>query len=210
MRRSLVIGKTNVGKTLFCVHFAKYLGIRELHWLVERAGGSTEDLKMTVEEAERTLSGPVAHRTREMQSIRMSFPRGKGIRELLLTDSTGLTDGVHPEATVREAMAQTLEALVGSTLVLHLVDAYDLGRAFAGETSQVSRESPLSEIDLQISKFAAQRNGYVVLANKIDLPGAEAGYRKLKERLPGLTVIPISALHQTGFREVKQHVWRMV
>ena len=39
MKPTVVIGKTNAGKTLFCVRFAAYLGIRELRWLMERTDG---------------------------------------------------------------------------------------------------------------------------------------------------------------------------
>lgn len=210
MKRSLVIGKTNVGKTLFCVHFAQFMGLKELRWLIERSDGRTEQRRMSVGEAERTLSDPIAHRTRDLQSINLEFARGKGERQLLLTDTTGLTDGVNPNLELREAMAKTLEALLSSSLVLHLVDAYEVARL----GPELATSGPLSgawnELDEQIARLGARKSGYLVLANKVDLPGAKEGYRRLKERLSGQTVLPISALHGTGFREVKQHVWKLV
>lgn len=210
MKRSLVIGKTNVGKTLFCVHFAKFMGLKEIRWLIERSDGRTEQRRMSVGEAERTLSDPIAHRTRDLQSVRIEFARGKGDRELLLTDTTGLTDGVNPDLDLRQAMAKTLEALLSSSFVLHLVDAYEIGRSGQGLTNSGALLGPWNELDEQLARFGAQKQGYLVLANKMDLPGADDGFRRLKERLSGQTVLPISALHGTGFREVKQHVWKLV
>lgn len=210
MRRSVVIGKTNVGKTLFCVHFAEFMGLRELRWLIERSDGRTEQRRMSVNEAERTLSDPIAHRTRGLQSIRLELPRGKTSRQLLLTDTTGLTDGVHPDSVLREAMAQTLQTLLTSNLVMHIVDAYEIGRMSDEQDAQGGWHGVWNDLDEQLSRYGSGKNGYVVLANKIDLPGAKEGFKRLKSRLSGQTVIPISALHGTGFREVKQHVWRLV
>ena len=50
----------------------------------------------------------------------------------------------------------------------------------------------------------------MILANKIDLPDAEAGVEKLRREFAGHVIIPISALHRQGFREVKRFVWRWV
>lgn len=208
MNRTIVIGKTNAGKTLFCIRFASYLGIRELRWLMERTDGKTEEKRMTAQEAEWALSDAAKHNTRCMQSLRVQVPRGKMDRELWLTDTTGLSEGVHPEPVVREAMAQTLEALVGANLILHVVDSAALGQSLQAGHSAAS--SPAWQtLDDQITDLGRQHRGYVVLANKIDLPGAREGYRQLCRRFSKQHVIPISALHGTGFREVKHHVWKL-
>ncbi len=209
MNRSVVIGKTNVGKTLFCIHFARYMGVRELRWLVERTDGRTEHKRMSLAEAERMLSGPEPHSTRNLQSVVVELPRGKGVRQLLVTDSTGLVEGIHPELTVREAMAQTLQAMLESDVILHVVDAADLGRRSRIEGSRGEADGlAWDPLDEQISSYGLQNSGYLILANKMDLPEAKQGYRSLCRRFSRHRVIPISALYATGFREVKQHVWR--
>ena len=211
MKKLLVIGRTNVGKTLFCVRFASYLGLKDLRFIFEDADGKTGQQHMSVREAERTLSDPLAHRTQRLQSLHIEFPRGKDNRQLLLTDTTGLSDGIHPEPKVRQAMAQTLLAMSAASVILHMVDAYELGKSVMvaqGEASSLPH-STWTDLDEQVVSFGASHEGYVVLANKIDLPGARRGYKRLSERLSKHKVIPISALDGTGFREVKQHVWRM-
>jgi GTPase Era involved in 16S rRNA processing len=209
VNRSVVIGKTNVGKTLFCIHFARYMGVRELRWLVERTDGRTEHKRMTLSEAERLLSGPEPHSTRNLQSVVVELPRGKGVRQLLVTDSTGLVEGIHPDLNVREAMAQTLQAMLESDVILHVVDAAELGRRSRTEGIKGEADGLAWDLlDEQISSFGLQNSGYLILANKMDLPEAKQGYRSLCRRFSRHRVVPISALYATGFREVKQHVWR--
>ncbi|GMA48879.1 hypothetical protein GCM10025857_02360 [Alicyclobacillus contaminans] len=206
MNRGLVIGKTNVGKTLFCIHFAKFMGIRELNWLVERTDGQTERRRMSVNAAEVELSDATPHRTRNLQSLAVEFPHKKGTHTLLLSDSTGLCDGIHPEASVREAMAQTLEVLFSARIVLHIVDAAQIGRRLMqGVGSGDAWWDPVEE---QLADYGGTQSGYIILANKMDLPEARSGYAALSKRFTRHRVIPVSALYATGFREVKQHVWR--
>ncbi len=210
MRQSVVIGKANVGKTLFCIYFAQYIGVREMTWLVERTDGRTEHVRTSPKSAAETLSGELPHKTRCLQSVCLDFARGKGVRQFLLTDTTGLTDGIHPEADLRRAMAQTLRAIVNADVVLHMVDAAAIGEVGLGrKPNRAAHEHGWSELDDQIAELGEHKSGYLILANKMDLPGAKQGYRELSKRFTRHRVVPISALHQNGFREVKQHVWRL-
>jgi len=61
-------------------------------------------------------------------------------------------------------------------------------------------------VDYQVALFAQMRGGYVILANKMDLPQAEKGLERLRLELPGHRILPISALNKRGFREVKDFV----
>jgi hypothetical protein len=206
VKRSLVIGKTNVGKTLFCIRFAQYMGIKELQWMVEHTDGSTEQNRMSLREAEHILSGPDAHHTRGLQSFAMEFPRGKGYRQLLMTDTTGLAQGIHPDVELRNAMAQTLQVMADAPLLIHVVDASSLG--WTGKHAGMETADAWDQLDEQVSRFGVRQPGYLILANKMDLPGAKMGYQRLRQRFTKQRVIPISAMHNMGFREVKQHVWR--
>lgn len=210
MRHSVVIGKANVGKTLFCIHFAQYIGVREMTWLIERTDGRTEHVRTSPKAAEETLSGELPHKTRCLQSVCLDFARGKGMRQFLLTDTTGLTDGIHPEVDLRRAMAQTLRAIVNADVVLHMVDAAAIGEAGSVEKGKhLGAEGAWSALDDQIAELGDHKSGYLILANKMDLQSAKRGYRELSKRFTRHRVVPISALHQSGFREVKQHVWRL-
>jgi predicted GTPase len=204
VKRSLVIGNANVGKTLFCLRFAAFLGLRQLRVFVERTDGKTEERLLTVEEAKQLLSGPESHHTRDLQTIALSVPRGKSNRQLLLTDTTGLTDGIHPDTEIRQAMAQTLSALASAHVILHVVDAARLG----SEASESGKSSAWKPVDEQLAEYGQGCDSYLILANKMDLPGAKAGYQHLCKRFGKHRVVPVSALYGGGFREVKQHVWR--
>lgn len=211
MKRSVVIGKANVGKTLFCIHFAAFVGVKEMTWLVERTDGQTAQYRMSPKAAEHELSGAFPHKTRCLQSVCLDFARGKGSRHLLLTDTTGLVDGIHPDAELRGAMAQTLKSIVDADVVLHLVDAAKIGESGASTSSSHGArvEGGWSTLDDQVARLGEHKDGYLILANKMDLPLAKAGYRELAKRFTRHRVVPVSALYNSGFREVRQHVWRL-
>lgn len=200
MKECLVIGKTNVGKTLFTLNFADYLGLKSLRIDTLFPDGSTTvgsyDLAAAV--AELTDSEP--HKTRCLQSVTLQLPAGKGKKRFVLTDTSGLIDHVHAEMDVRKAIAQTLAKIRQADVVLHLVDASAVGKRGAVEA--------LGEIDYQIAQFAQMRKSYLLLANKIDLTEARDGLFRLQGEFPGHRIIPVSALQRKGFREVKAFVTR--
>ena len=202
MKRCIVIGKANVGKTLFTLQFADYLGIDRLEITFEEPSGKrssrTYDLKTAIEE----LSSPEPHQTRRLQRIRLELPVGKGVKRFDIIDTSGLMEGIHTDASVRRAMAQTLAAVRDADLILHLVDA--------SRAAQDGVVRAVGEVDYQVAQFALAREGYLILANKVDLPGAERGLERIRQEFAGHPVVPISALSRQGFREVKRFVWRWI
>ncbi|RIV29313.1 GTP-binding protein HSR1 [Alicyclobacillaceae bacterium I2511] len=212
MRRSLMIGRTNAGKTLFCIRFAQNLGITKLVWHVERTDGSIERRQISLAEVESVLSASRVHHTREMQSLTLSVPRGKSDRQLLLTDTAGLDEGIHPDVSIRQGMAQTLQALVDADAILHVVDAAALGKSIRPEhldSGSASFDKEIwSSLDKQLAQYGLEHPGYVMLANKMDLPQGVTGYQTLCREYPKHRIIPVSALRGTGFREVRLHVWK--
>jgi len=202
VRNCLVIGRTNVGKTIFTINFAEFLGLHRMEVYFQLPDGTTRQRKYDVHAARTALSGEGDHKTRSLQSISLELPRGKGVRQFKLSDSTGLADGIHPDLEMREAMAQTLEELRRADCILHMVDASEIAKQGS------LRE--LGELDMQIAELGEGKHGYLCLANKVDLPEGQKGYRMLQKEMKGLNLLPISALHRLGFREVKEHVWRLV
>jgi len=63
-------------------------------------------------------------------------------------------------------------------------------------------------VDYQVAQFAQMRGGYLLLANKMDLEGAQEGLARLRREFVGHPIAPISALHKQGFHEVKAFVGR--
>jgi predicted GTPase len=198
----LVVGRPNVGKTMFCVNFAEFLGLHRLEVFYQLPDGTIRQRKYDLLAARHELSGLGQHKTRSLQSIQLDLPGGKGARKFKLTDSTGLTDGIHPDKGLREAMAQTLAELQATDCILHMVDL--------GEVVRAGGVRAMGELDLQIAELGSYKDGYAMLANKIDLPDAPKGLALLRKELKEARIIPISALYRQGFREVKEYVWRMV
>lgn len=202
MRNCLVIGRTNVGKTMFCINFAEFLGLKRMEVYFQLPDGTTRQRRYDMASARQELSDTGIHTTRSLQSIQLELPKGKGTRQFKLTDSTGLADGIHQDLEMREAMAQTLYELRNADCILHLIDASEIAR--------VGGLYRLGDLDVQIAELGARKSGYMCLANKIDLPEGQNGFKLLQKELKGLKVFPVSALYRQGFREVKEHVWRLV
>lgn len=183
-KSAIIIGRPNAGKTLFALQFAEFLGVKQ--WSLERAGEP-------VDPSERAhLVGPFPHTTRHVQAIGLTMRAGKRKAALRLLDTAGLTPGIHEDPSVRAAQAVTIRHLLGADLVLHLFDA--------------AAPDPIDEIDREVQ--AGAPGAYAILANKIDLPGAAEGVRRLRQAFGGRPLFPISALHKTGFREVAAYVAR--
>ena len=198
MKECLVVGKVGVGKTLFVLNFASYLGLSQTNITIEYPDGQIETKHYSIDSARRRLVGVDLHTTKSLQSIVIQVPAIKGVRRCLITDSSGLIDYIHPNINIRQAIAQTLSAIRQADLIIHVVDISQVGAHGV--------PSALGEVDYQVAQFAQMRGGYVILANKMDLPGSERGLSKLSLELPGHKIIPISALNKQGFKEVKAFV----
>lgn len=200
MNRCVIIGQPNVGKTLFALQFAEYLGMMKARIAFAEAGGRRWEAAYSVAAALTDLTSSEPHHTRQLQSLTLELPAGKGTKRFELVDTSGLVDGIHPDVAIRRAMAQTLSTVREAKVILHVVDAAALGMAGAINV--------IGQVDYQVAQFAQMRGGYLVLANKMDLPGAVDGLARLRREFVGHPIAPISALHKQGFKEVKAFVWR--
>jgi len=199
MKRCIIIGQPNVGKTMFALQFALYLGVAETRMAFAEAGGRRWERAVAVAEALGSLTGEDPHRTRQLQSLLLDLPAGKGRRQFELVDTSGLVDGIHPDPLIRRAMAQTLAAVRDAHIVLHMLDAAAAGRGGV---------QAIGEVDYQVAQFAQMRSGYLLVVNKMDLPEAPQGLKRIREEFVGHPIAPVSALHRHGFDQVKAFVWR--
>lgn len=192
----MVLGKPNVGKTLFSLRFAFFLGAEAVR--LARAGH--EERWASVEEAVRDLVSDRPHQTLELQRLTLELRGRKGSRRFELVDTGGLTDEIPPAPQVRQAQVETLGLLFQAGLLLHMLDASALGRPGAPEAP--------GEVDLQLYQFGRARGRYLLLANKMDREGAAEGWREARRRFAGVPMVPVSALTGQGFKEVKRHLRR--
>lgn len=201
MRHCLIVGQTNVGKTAFALSFAESLGLDKVEIVFTYPDGFATRQNYALSIARQELIGPTTHKTRCLQSMVLNLPAGKGVKQVTFTDTTGLTEGIHEEKEVRRAIAQTLQQVRDANLILHIVDAAQVGRQ--GESEQI-----LTEVDRQIASFAQSRGIYVLLANKMDQGSAQLGLSRIRALFPNQQIVPISALNRTGLKEVRAVVAR--
>ncbi|MCY0881073.1 MAG: GTP-binding protein, partial [Firmicutes bacterium] len=106
-----MIGKPNVGKSLFAVNFAAYLGVKELRMQVAAGDGIVHQQELPIDQARRQLVSHQYHKTLNLQEMAIDVAWGKSTRTLVLMDSVGIAEGIHEQAEIRQAMAATLEQL---------------------------------------------------------------------------------------------------
>ncbi len=192
MSSALLVGQPNVGKTCFLINFARYLGISQLNLLVRQPAGFMVNKSYQLETAEQELTSLKPHRTKQLQHIKLKLPAGKQDKQVKLFDSCGLVKGIHSQARVRKGMAQTLNQLFNSEIVLHMIDI-----------SKFNRQQGLERVDREIYEFLQNQTSYKIIANKIDLDYQQQRLRGLQELVGERMILPISALYQQGFKQVK-------
>lgn len=195
----LIVGKVNVGKTLFFLNFAEYLGLKNMEVTFRFPSGRTFNKSYRLDEARKELVGMGKNKTLCLQSVKIDVPVGKGKKKIDLVDTTGLVDGIHEENEVRRSMAQTISMLKNADLILHIIDGAQI---YQKEDFQL-----LDDIDYQIAQFAQLKGAYAIVVNKMDLSGAEEGLEKLQKEYIGYHILPVSSLLKDGFKEVKAFVW---
>ncbi len=199
MKKCLVTGMPNVGKTCFVINFAEYMGVKELKFHVRQRAGYTAINSYNLSEARKKLISVKENTTKEVQLIKLEINKGKTIRELQLIDSCGLSDGIHPDEEVRLAMARTLRLIRDTEFILHIIDIKNIKNDKKGKDI-------LLPVDRLILDYASMEKKYAILANKMDLSFAEMNLKILKKNIKDIIIIPISALYKEGFKEVKKMV----
>ncbi|HBQ94610.1 MAG TPA: hypothetical protein DD856_05845 [Sulfobacillus sp.] len=191
---ALVIGKPNVGKSLFVINFAAYLGTKEIGPWAESPGPGRKKNVLTMEEARHKLVSPKSYRTLSPYRVEIDMGQGRQRKTFCLIDSTGISEGVHHQAEIRAAMATTLTWLMKAHLVTHLIDVAAVGS---------KRPEAPGPVDDEICLYAGGRGPYLLVANKTDKPDVMDNLRHVREHFSNIPVIAVSALTHQGFREIK-------
>ncbi|PSR29742.1 50S ribosome-binding GTPase [Sulfobacillus thermosulfidooxidans DSM 9293] len=197
---ALVIGKPNVGKSLFVINFAAYLGVKEirLQW-TERKEIPTKKISLSLDEARHKLVSQKPHKTLTIQSMSIEIMTGRQKKTLWIVDSVGLTEGIHHQAEIRQAMANTLIRMGEANVILHMIDLSSVG------SKRIESFGPLDD---EMANYSKRIAPYLILGNKIDKPGAIDNLHAVREHFKGIPVIGVSALTRRGFKEVKAFTLR--
>ncbi|EGO62088.1 GTPase [Acetonema longum] len=198
MKQIILIGRPNSGKTLFAIHFAEYLGVHNIRIVFRAHNGIVTSRRFTPEEAKRELCGPDLHKTKHLQSVTLNMPIGRTNIDFLLNDTCGIAEEIHPDKTIRRGMAQTLNLMRQADYIFHMIDASQPAACHADGKSNKN-----TNIDSEIYYYGIVRSAYSILVNKIDIVDDSQCLKQVQSRYPQAAIIPVSALHGTGFREVK-------
>lgn len=114
----------------------------------------------------------------------------------VLADVPGLIAGAHAGAGLGHRFLRHVER---APILVHVVDA---SRPDAVQAYQTVR----AELEAYKPELASKPE--IVVANKMDLPGAQAGLEALKGALPERTVIGISTVTNAGIRSLLETVGR--
>lgn len=176
-----LVGRANVGKTLFLLNFAAYLGVSEVQV------GDHERLSLS--RARRRYVSYIAHKTLTPLTIELKWPGSD--QPVRILDGPGLTDGIDPDPAARRAMTTGLEGLWHAAVIWHMVDSQ------AGPTA----------LDVALAHLNRRLAPAWVLANKADVSGPSAVAR-IQSSFPDLPVVGVSALTGRGFRALKERLRR--
>ncbi|HHU63538.1 MAG TPA: GTP-binding protein HSR1 [Clostridiales bacterium] len=197
MKKCIIIGKANTGKSLFMINFAEYLGLTTITLNILRKKEPTLRKTYTIKDARQYLSHHAPFKTLNIQYVTVEIPAVKRSKTIQLIDSGGLTEEIHEQYSIRKSMADTLFHLKRANIILHFVDP----------SSVFKRDiSTPGQIDFNIASYGSNRGNYAIIANKMDLPESQAGLKEIKRLFPNNLIIPVSALKKTGFEEVKAFV----
>ena len=201
MNDCLVVGRPNVGKTCFVVNFADYMGLEKLKVHIKQPAGYTSIKNFEIEDARHELISNKPNFTKNIQIVKLEIPAGKVTKTLKIIDSCGLKNGIHPERKIRKAMAATISKMENSNLILHIIDIKNLNP---------EQDDFLLPVDRLILNFSRIDKNYVVLINKTDLKEFRENINLFKNNIDSSHVIPISAVYQKNFKEVKRVVLEYV
>lgn len=198
LRKFIIIGRANAGKTLFLLNFAEFLGYRDLVIRMKTEYDESEKSDL-IEAFKQNMVGEMNNTTKCLQLINMNMPDLKGKKKVLFIDTTGLSSSIHFDQVVRNGMAQTLMLLRENNMILHIID-----------TASLSEEKKVDSMDIEIYKYGRKRGNYLILANKTDLDAFKKGFQILNREFRDVKIFKISALNKTGFKEVKRHLLKLI
>ena len=118
-------------------------------------------------------------------------------RRITIADIPGLIEGAHRDVGLGHDF---LRHITRCRYLLFVVDAAGSEGRHPIEDLQSLRR----EIDLYDPLLPKRL--WSIIANKMDLPGAEENLRLLQDRFPTITVVPISAERGEGITELKEHL----
>ena len=121
----------------------------------------------------------------------------RGHRRFVMADIPGLIEGAHKGVGLGDEFLRHVER---TRLLVHILDICPPEGDPVEDYQAIRRE---------LEQYSAQLAGKpeIIVANKMDLTGADESLRRLRDEL-GLEVVPISAVTGKGLEKLTQRIWR--
>jgi len=187
VKKILVAGRTNVGKSALAVTLARFLGMNTLQLTWQDYQGQRRTYKYNFALARRKLVAASEFYTNGLYTINVELSK---LTRWQLVDTTGLTDVVHPVEKLRRCMAMTIAAIGDCDCLIHVYDA------------DYYSEQQFSEVDCSLMGLETVSK-YIPVANKADSMKASAGLQRIKSLL-GEAALPCSCVTGQGMVALRQ------
>lgn len=123
-----------------------------------------------------------------------------GFLRSTMADIPGLIEGAHANVGLGHDFLRHIRRC---TVLLFVVDT-----AGSEERDPIEDLEKLrKEVNLYDEQLAKRQ--WMILANKMDLPEAEENLERMRTRFPGIEIIAISALEETGLKELKERLKKL-
>lgn len=123
--------------------------------------------------------------------------------DFVMADIPGLIEGAHTGAGLGHEFLRHIER---TKLILHVVDCSQ------SEGRDVVKDFKIINEELELHNPKLAKRPQVVIANKMDIPGAEDNFKRLKKVTDksGYEIYPVSAVTNSGLKEVFNRVSEML
>jgi GTP-binding protein len=125
-----------------------------------------------------------------------------GYRRFVMADIPGLIEGAHEGVGLGDGFLRHVER---TRVLVHMLDMLPLeGTPEPAEAYRVLREELAAYSPILATK------PHIIAANKMDLTGAQERLHALREQLPGLEIVAISAATGTGLNPLAERCWQVI
>jgi GTPase len=125
-----------------------------------------------------------------------------GYRRFVMADIPGLIEGAHEGVGLGDAFLRHVER---TRVLVHMLDMLPLeGTPEPAEAYRVLRDELAAYSPILAAK------PHVIAANKMDLTGASERLQALREQLPGMEIVAISAATGTGLNSLAERCWQVI
>lgn len=124
---------------------------------------------------------------------------------VIVADIPGLIKGAHENRGLGHAFLRHIERTKVLTYVLDLAAALD-GRKGVHPWEQLKDLI----LELEFHREGLSSRPSIIVANKIDEPGADKVYEELKRRVPGVPIFPVCAVLDEGVEELRSSLRKLV